>query len=209
MEEAQAVSLAPLGQEPYKTYLCQLERDLKPRRYAHVIRVYRAAAALARKHGVDAEAAMTAALLHDCCKSNEAKYFRIVNKLGFVDDDFWEESAVFHALLGREVARYIYNIEDESVLNAIADHTTGSPDMDDLAKVIFLADMLEEQRVFEAADGLRALAWEDLDRGMLEALNHMLIYLIQLGVYVDERTLRTRNAIYMTLKGEAYDSDSE
>ena len=72
-------------------------------------------------------------------------------------------------------------IEDEDVLNAVRYHTSGRPNMSDLEKLIFLADMLEPGRDFKGIEKLRKTLASDLNECMYLSLKHELKYLKKRG----------------------------
>lgn len=149
----------------------------KPARREHSYRVARMAVARARSVGVAEGKALLAAALHDC-----AKYVPLSSPL--LEDFTPPENVpqpVLHQFAGAYLARHAFGIEEEDVLDAIRYHTSGKAEMGQLAKLIFLADMLEEARAFEGVDRLRALFWEDLDACFYEALKEQVVYLREAG----------------------------
>lgn len=61
----------------------QLEEQLKPKRFLHVLGVLHTALGLAASHGVPPEPVAWAALLHDMCKSvNKRELLRMIERDG-------------------------------------------------------------------------------------------------------------------------------
>ena len=79
------------------------------------------------------------------------------------------------------MARKEFGIEDDEVLEAIKYHTTAKPNMTDLDKLIFCADMLEEDRDFEGVDELRDIISQDLHQGFVACMEHQYAYLVNRG----------------------------
>ena len=136
----------------------KLQSALSIERYIHTLGVAGEAEKLAGKYGGEelVKKAVYAGLLHDCAKDYPADMKR---------------------LLGAEVARREYGVEDEEILEAIRWHTTGKADMTVLDKIIFIADYIEPNR--ESFDGLeeaRRLAYEDLDKAMKYILESTIEY---------------------------------
>ena len=77
------------------------------------------------------------------------------------------------------MAEHTFNVTDPDVLNAIRYHTSGREGMSDLEKLIFLSDMLEEERSYEGVEKLRALFWkrERLDECLKTALYETILFL--------------------------------
>lgn len=150
----------------------------KPERRAHSVRVAELAAARALKLRIPERKAIAAALFHDCGKnlSPDSPYLD-----GFVLPTEWGEvpRSVWHQYAGAYVAEKIFGVGDEEILDAIRYHTSGRPDMCALEKLIFLADMLEEERSYEGVDSLRTLFWrgQGLDECLEEALFQTLEFL--------------------------------
>ena len=147
----------------------------KPERQAHSVRVANLAAARALKLKMSERQAIAAALFHDCAKNLTAgsEYLK-----GFSVPTEWGEvpKTVWHQYAGAYVAENYFDIQDEDVLNAIRYHTSARPNMSELEKLIFLADMLEEERNYKGVDILRDLFWREdgldacLERALYETL---------------------------------------
>ncbi len=142
-----------------------------PKRQQHSVRVAVLAAKRALKLGISERKAITAALFHDC-----GKYISPGDPLlqGFSPPNEWGEvpSSVWHQFAGAYLAEKAFQLTDTDVLNAVRYHTSGREGMSDLEKLIFLADMLEEERSYEGVDELRRLFWQGqgLDECLEEAL---------------------------------------
>jgi len=83
-------------------------------------------------------------------------------------------------------------VTDEEVLSAIACHTSGKKNMSVLDKLVFLADLVEEERSYPGVERLRKLFWEDLDACLLAALEDTVEYLTRSGMPVYGITLAAR-----------------
>ena len=123
-----------------------------------------------------------AALFHDCAKNlpDNSPYLQ-----GFIMPTEWGKvpSEVIHQFAGAYVAEKYFGVQDEDLLNAVRYHTSARPNMSELEKLIFLADMLEEERNYDCVDALRALFWseKDLDKCLAEALYQTLLFLGRKG----------------------------
>ena len=132
----------------------------KPSRAEHSLRVAETAVKRATSLGLDEKKVITAGLFHDCAKNlpPESELLQ-----GFALDEKWGKvpSPVLHQFTGAYVAEKVFGIKDDDVLNAIRFHTSGCEDMDVLGALIFLADMVEEERHYEGVEILRALYWKE------------------------------------------------
>ena len=185
--------------EKFKEKLIQ---DIGEKRYKHSLRVAKLAQELAEIHGADKDKAYIAGLIHDCAKYNEENY---IDKLK-IDITSYKISStkdpVLHSFLGAEVAKKVYNIYDRDVLKAIEYHTTGRPDMSDLEKIIFIADAIEPARDFEGIDKIRKLAFENLNKAMLNLLDSNIIFLIGKKALINPLSFEARNYLIEEKNGK-------
>lgn len=157
----------------------------KPERRAHSIRVANLAAARALKLKIPERKAIAAALFHDCAKNLhcDSPYLQ-----GFTLPKEWGEvpASVRHQFAGAFVAETAFGVTDEDILNAVRYHTSARENMSELEKLIFLADMLEEERHYEGVELLRALFWskDGLDDCLERALYETLLFLKTKGAEV-------------------------
>ena len=140
-------------------------------RKEHIKGSAKAARDLALHWGCDAGIAEEAAILHDLTKNCPRDFHLALNeKYGnFFSQAELQNHKLMHAKTSAYYARELYGIGDE-VFGAIYWHTTGKPDMTKLEKLVYLADLIEENREFKDISHIRKLAFEDLDRAMQYAL---------------------------------------
>ena len=169
----------------------EVKAMLKPERWAHTVRVAVTCAKNAARAGLTEEQAITMAALHDC-----AKYLPADSPLlnGFTPPAN-VPPPVLHQHTGAYVAEHTFGVTDETILNAIACHTTGREDMPDADKLLYLADMLEEGRSFEGVEELRKIFKKDLNECLYAALEHQIKYLKSTGAPVDGQTQKAYNYI--------------
>ncbi|BDE05004.1 hypothetical protein WPS_02800 [Vulcanimicrobium alpinum] len=160
-------------------------------RTAHVLRVARTAARFARAHGIDAERARVAGMLHDLARLYSAdRLLRECERRGMPIDAFERANPiVLHARLGAELAREQFGIDDEAVLSAIRKHTVAAEVMSPLDEVVYLADGLEPGRDFTGRAALASLALRDRDAAMRGVLASSIAYLTRRSLDVAPQTL--------------------
>lgn len=179
-----------------------LEKSLAPKRYKHSINVYITALELAKEHNLPLEKIAVSALLHDCgrevpTKESVAK----AKELGLpVDDVEKNQPILLHAKLGAYYARVKYGVTDKEILDGILYHTTGMSAMSALAKVVFLADMIEPGRDFPGVEALRKLARKNLDKAMLKAYSNTLDYLLAGGQLIHPHCIDGYNELILAEK---------
>lgn len=145
----------------------------KPARREHSYRVALMACKRAKSLNISFDKALLAALLHDC-----GKYVPRDSGLleGFTPPADVPDP-VLHQYTGAFLAEHRFGIRDEEILDAIRYHTSGRENMGTLEKLLYLADLLEEDRSFEGVEELRALFWQDLDECLRCALARQVEYL--------------------------------
>lgn len=179
-----------------------LAESIPPKRFKHSMAVYKTAIELSEAHGLPLERVAVAALLHDCgrevgSKASVAK----ARELGLpIDEVELNQPILLHAKIGVYNAKTKYGVENEEILDAILYHTTGAANMTALAKVVFLADMVEPGRDFPAVDKLRELCRKDLDKAMLWAYGNTLRYLLEEGQLIHPRCIEGYNQLLLQEK---------
>lgn len=173
-----------------KTLYKELDKD----RYYHTLGVMYTAASMAMCHGADLEKAMYAGLLHDCAKCiSDNDKIRLCKKYHLnVTETERKNPGLLHAKLGAYLAKHKYKVSDQEILNAIASHTTGRPEMSLLEKIIYIADYMEPgRRKLPNMEVIRELAFKDIDQCLYQMLNDSLTYLERTNKAVDPATKQT------------------
>ncbi len=170
-----------------------LQKELDPKRYEHTIGVMYTAAALAMRENADIEQAMMAGLLHDCakCIPHNIKFQMCEEYQIELTQIERENPALIHAKLGAVLAKEIYQINDQVVLDAIVCHTTGKPNMNLIEKILYLADAIEPNRKMKHLIQIRKLAFVDIDASLYELLRGSVWYLEHTDRVVDDMTQKT------------------
>ncbi|OGC36538.1 hypothetical protein A2311_03325 [candidate division WOR-1 bacterium RIFOXYB2_FULL_48_7] len=173
----------------------RLKETLEEDRFRHTLRVEKIALSLAKKYGLDESKVSLAALLHDCARRYHRHELLVeAKRLGLSIDPIQEfEPKLLHAEISAHLARTEFKVRSKEVLHAINRHTVGAPKMSLLDKVIYLADHIEEGRAFPGVKRIRALAFRDLDRAIVESVTRTLLYLLENDLPVFHKTIETRN----------------
>ena len=174
----------------------RLKKHLDRERYEHTLGVMYTAGALAMRYECDLEQALTAGLLHDCAKCIPGeKKIRMCDKYHLhVSEVELANPSLLHARLGAFLAAKRYHVDDKTVINAIACHTTGRPEMTLLDKIIYIADYIEPARnKAPRLAEIRKIAFENLDLCMYEILHDTLEYLDDDPQDIDQATIQAYN----------------
>jgi predicted HD superfamily hydrolase involved in NAD metabolism len=169
-------------------------------RFAHVVRVARSADVLAQRHGVAADKARLAGMLHDLARLYSGPQLIDAARARQMPIGSFEarNPIVLHAPLGAALAREYFEVEDDAVLSAIAKHTVADAVMSPLDCVVYLADSLEPGRDFPERAALWELATRDLGAAMRETIRHSLHYLERKGFEPAPQTIAAAAAFRAT-----------
>lgn len=188
--------------------LTWLSDNVPASRLQHILGVEQMAVELARHYHLDVEKAAQAGLMHDL-----AKYFKPNQllqmartecqsgslkarpTLGIEIDSICEANPhLLHADVSAIVARDKFGMQDEEVLEAIANHTLGRPGMSSLSCMVFLADSLELSRGnTPELEALRLLCRQNLYQAVWRTCDYCLNFLLNSRCLVHPRTILTRN----------------
>lgn len=160
------------GAKPNLAWLRQKTMSfLNEKRIPHVLGCEQEAVRLAKRWGADPGLAAEAGILHDITKRlDKDAQLILCEKYGIMtDDDEAENGKLLHAKTGAGLARDLFGVTDE-VYSAIFWHTTGKENMTLLDKIIYMADYIEPTRSFDGVSELRRLAYENIDKAVLEGL---------------------------------------
>ena len=160
---------------------------LSKKRYAHTCNVKEAAVELAQRYGADPEKAALAALLHDAVKERpKAELLQILRGNAIIAGNAAESPApVWHGPCAAILAKTQWGVDDPEVLDAIRYHTTGRAGMTKMDKILYLADMISAERDYPEVGELRALAGENLDAAVLQAVRYNIRWMEECGKTID------------------------
>ncbi|MGL5348092.1 MAG: bis(5'-nucleosyl)-tetraphosphatase (symmetrical) YqeK [Peptostreptococcaceae bacterium] len=169
---------------------------LPQKRFIHSLNVAKCAVELSKVYGLNEESAYIAGITHDCAKYlTEEKVNYYVNKYKIKLDEFEINNiALSHSLIGSYIALNELEIKDEDIISSIKYHTTGKENMTMLEKVIYMSDLIEENRSFPGVDLLRKKTFEgELDEALLISFNNTIKFVIDNNQLIHPRTINARN----------------
>ena len=194
-----------------KKLLKQIDEDLKKeiseKRYKHSMGVMKKAEELAKIYGEDVNKAKLIGLAHDIGKelSKEEKlHYAIENKLG-VDEIEKVNIGLLHAKIGADICKKRYGFT-EDMQDAIKYHTVANKNMNLLAKIIFVADKIEENRNYKneekqvKLEEARRIATEDIDKAVLYEIDMSLEYTLRKNELIHPDSIFIRNKIITNLQ---------
>lgn len=165
-----------------KWNILEIEKDVKEAlseyRYKHSLNVMEEAASLAKHYKAskdDIEKCKVCGLTHDLCKElTEEENEQLVKKYNLPRELLSKENKnLIHGFLASVIVKEKYNFDEDMVL-AIRYHTTGYPNMDLLAKIIYLADKIEKNKNYPGIEQERLLAYQDIDEAIILCLKNQI-----------------------------------
>lgn len=153
-----------------------LRQTLSEKRFNHSLCVANAARRLAEINGADADKCYLTGLLHDICKElPQREQLEIVLRSGFdVQSEELKAPKTHHAIAGAAFVREKYGITDPNVLTPIRWHTVGKDGMNLYEQIIYMADLISDDRDYDDFLRIRDLTYRDLKRGLYEAFKWMI-----------------------------------
>jgi predicted HD superfamily hydrolase involved in NAD metabolism len=172
-----------------------VKTKLDEKRYNHTKRVVKKAKELAELYNAPIEKVEIGAYLHDI-----AKFYKVSEMIELIGDkypevnrDIYKNGQILHGFAAAETAEKELGIKDEEILDAIRYHTIGKEDMSLIAKIVYLADAIEDKRDWNGVAQTRRLAKKNIDSAIIYELDRKIEYLIKKGSLIHPNTLAFRN----------------
>jgi predicted HD superfamily hydrolase involved in NAD metabolism len=159
---------------------------------------------LALPHGIPSDRAELGALAHDVCRAVPgADLLKMSADLGVpVSDVERDFPLLLHGPVGAELLRTEDDLAEDSLYEAVRWHSTAHASMDDLGKLVFLADKLDPQKaaVYSYQAKLHDMALENLDLALLEFLSRETVVRLERGETIHPASVDARNSLILKLK---------
>lgn len=149
-----------------------LRERLSKKRFQHSMNVAEECFKLAEKHGADKRRCYLAGMLHDIMKEGTAEQQKQYTADSGLSPDPVEiaTKGLWHGVAGAYFVREKLNIKDEEIVSAIRYHTVGCARMTLMEKIVYLGDMISEERSYKGVEKMREYCYKDLDLAMSVAL---------------------------------------
>lgn len=181
----------------YQVYADLLKSKLSDYRLNHSLEVAKSAVYLAEKYGGDCEKMYLAGLLHDILKeADKEETFLYVEKYN-IELTGLERRAkkLWHAIVGADYIKNELGINDDEIINAVRYHTTGRKNMTLSDKILFIADFISADRVYDGVDEMRERAEISLECAMDMGLSFTITDLVENSNPVHPDTIDAYNDI--------------
>ena len=177
------------------------KKMLSEKRYIHCKNVMKRAVELAKIYGIDDNKAMLAGFAHDIAKEMpKDEMFKYIEEHNIKIDEFERKNpGLLHGKIAAVFCKEKYGFT-EDMQKALEYHTKGEPDMDDLAKIVFIADKTEVGRKNNDWEKIREKEKEGLDALLLFIIDESICYVIKKEKQIRVDTILTRNYLLEKMK---------
>lgn len=169
---------------------------LSKKRYHHSLNVADEARKLSEYYGVsNPEKAYLAGLLHDICKeiSFDEQLAMVRESDRNVCDVELITPPLYHAIAGAYYIEHSFSIYDDDFLNSIRYHTVGRAGMSRLEEIIYISDIISADRNYKDVNRMRKIAYQSLEKAMLEALRFSIMDIVNKGSLIPIHTAQAYN----------------
>lgn len=177
-----------------------MKEHLKENRYRHSLGVEDMAVRLAGLHGGDSEKASFAGRYHDIAKCFDADTMDGYIIRYDLPRELLGNPALAHSKAGAAILEHEFGVSDREVLDAVRYHTTARREMSLLEEIVFVADVVEDNRTYSDLRYYQDLAFSDLDRAAFEILEWTIGDLTEKGRDIHRDTLEAHAWLDKKLK---------
>jgi len=184
----------------YKSTQTKLFMLIKRQRFNHSVRVALTAGYLAKKYNININKTILAGFLHDCGKGlsiNEIKKLIKKEKIR-MDIEYKSIPGLWHGIIGEQIAKKIFGINDTEILKAIKYHSIGFKNMTKLQKIIYISDYIELGRKYKSSRRIRKLLYINkitLNNLLLAVLKVKLNYLLNKLFLINSGSITLYNSL--------------
>ena len=151
-------------------------------------------------HGADSEKAAFAGRYHDLAKNFDNETMNgYIRKYG-LPEKLIDNNALAHSKVGAALLENEFGVTDPEILDSVRYHTTARKGMSLLEEIVFVADVVEDNRTYSDLDYYQDLAYRNLDRACLEILEYTIGSLTSKGLEIDKDTLEARAWVLHKIK---------
>ena len=180
------------------------KEKLSEKRFNHTLGVVKRAIQYAEIYNENMEKTKIAAILHDIAKEipKEESYNMLEKYEVKLDDIEKRNFNLIHSILGAEIAKNEYGLDDD-IVNAIKYHTTGRENMSMLEIIIYLADATELNRNYMSNENelslneLVELIKTNIDEGLEYTLKWNLQSVLRRNLLVHLNTVKAYNFYHL------------
>lgn len=161
----------------FQKYTDIIKSRLSDKRFYHSMCVAKKAKELALKYNVDADKAYLAGILHDVTRHSDTEW-----QLKYMVENGYNPTYIelgnpnlHHQISGSMYVKNELKIDDCEIINAIRYHTTGKADMSVFEMIIYVADVISDDRDYPDVQRMR----DEADKGLFHAMLYALSFVIE------------------------------
>ena len=183
-----------------------LKARLSKKRYTHSLNVAHEAQRLAELYGEDPEKAYFAGLMLDVCKELPAEeQEELARACSFgVSMEELVTKPVWHGIAGAYFLQVRMGVTDPDVLNAVRFFTVCRAGMTRLDEIVYLADLISEDRTYDGVEQMRQLCLTSINAAMLEGIRFSMETTLKKGGYLPPVTVEAYNQYIFCEKQEKH-----
>ncbi len=172
-------------------------------RFLHSVRTADCAVNLCKRFGLPEEEGYVAGIAHDMAREiPDEQVLKLAQEdaLTLLDEEY-ARPVLLHGRAAAVLMQSMWNVERETVLDAVRWHTQGHPEMGELGKVIYIADYIEPGRTHIDEDfRIRILHMNTLDEMVTAILEAQFSHLKEKGREISAYALQ----LYSVLQERQY-----
>lgn len=162
---------------------------------------------LARYHDCDPDRLAVAGILHECGKIYNSD--ELISKAEDFDIPITEmvltsPIEILHGIIGSNLAKEIFAVEDNEILTSIKHHNYGANEMTIFTKILFVASKIYkfDSKYSNEVNEIKEVATKDIDKSVMMTFDLLLKGFIEEGKLINNQIVNSRNKMILSLKPE-------
>ncbi|MFN8577425.1 MAG: bis(5'-nucleosyl)-tetraphosphatase (symmetrical) YqeK [Candidatus Sericytochromatia bacterium] len=162
---------------------------------------------LARYHDCDPDRLAVAGILHECGKIYNSD--ELISKAEDFDIPITEmvltsPIEILHGIIGSNLAKEIFAVEDNEILTSIKHHNYGANEMTIFTKILFVASKIYkfDSKYINEVNEIKEVATKDIDKSVMMTFDLLLKGFIEEGKLINNQIVNSRNKMILSLKPE-------
>lgn len=168
-----------------------VKKSVSISRFEHSLRTAQMCKKICLLYGIDEEKGYLAGLAHDMCKKMDDKSLIELAKKDekLISEIELNKPALLHGRAAAVKIQSDFKITDPEIIQAIANHTFGSPGLCDLAKALYAADKIEPGREQVSKEYYQRLFSMTFDKMIYTVALESVQYLTKKGKEINSITM--------------------
>lgn len=174
-----------------------IKENLSQKRYLHSVKVAEMSRRIAVKFNIDLDRAYFAGLTHDIARELKIDFQeKIIENFTDLSNEFISLQQLYHGPVGAYLLEEEFNVNDIEVLEAVKYHSVGCRGMSKLAKCVFVADYISEDRKHISSSFRDRVLCLGLDEMVYHVLLETRSYLSNKGKKITKESIDLLEEVY-------------